>query len=85
VHAIRAPLSNSPLKKSLLRLRAVRRCVHGPRFTRLLIVFHRGEPGLAALHRPADLLAAIELVRSHGFQVAHISRRGLEFTFLRRR
>jgi len=54
---------------------------HGPRFTQLLIEFHHGERGRTL----ADTLAALELVRSHGFQLAHISRRGLEFTLLRKR
>jgi FkbM family methyltransferase len=54
---------------------------HGPRFTQLLIEFHHGERGRTL----DDTLAALELLRSHGFQLAHVSRRGLEFTFLRRR
>lgn len=51
----------------------------GPRPGQILVEFHHGERE----HTLADTLAAIALLREHGYRLAHVSRRGLEFTFLR--
>jgi FkbM family methyltransferase len=51
----------------------------GPPPGQILVEFHHGERE----HTLADTLAAIALLRARGYRLAHVSTRGLEFTFLR--
>lgn len=52
---------------------------HGPLPAQLLVEFHHGQHGLP-LERT---LAAIAALRGRGYRLLHVSRRGLEFTFVR--
>ena len=51
----------------------------GPLPQQLLIEFHHGQHGIAL----ARTLASIAELRAHGYRVLHVSRRGLELSFVR--
>lgn len=52
----------------------------GPPPGQILVEFHHGEREYTL----EDTLAALRLLRESGYLLAHVSRRGLEFTFVRR-
>lgn len=51
----------------------------GPLPTQLLVEFHHGQHGIPF----ARTTATIAALRRHGYRVLHVSRRGLEFSFVR--
>jgi FkbM family methyltransferase len=52
---------------------------HGPRPTQLLLEFHHGQHGVPF----AATRAAIAQLRAERYRILHVSRRGLEFSFIR--
>jgi FkbM family methyltransferase len=52
---------------------------HGPPVAQILVEFHHGQHGIPF----SATTSAIAVLRAHGYRVLHVSRRGLEFTFVR--